>query len=105
MQRQRAEDGGHTLGHVAYPCRAGRVDAEEPGRVLPRRHHQPADFHAVEAMRIALGTLAPGGGSPADDDRRDAERAVVEVQNVRVKAERLQQGSIHGADCARPRQL
>ncbi|MGH3187245.1 MAG: hypothetical protein ACRDOL_08315 [Streptosporangiaceae bacterium] len=56
-------------------------------------------------MRIALGTLAPGGGSPADDDRRDAERAVVEVQNVRVKAERLQQGSIHGADCARPRQL
>ena len=98
LQVQRAENCGRSLGHVAYPGGAGRVDAEEPRRALPRRRHQPADFDAVEAMRIAFGTLAPGGGSPAHDDRRDAERAVVEVENVRVEAEGLEQGSVHGAD-------
>src|ERR1700689_2234667 len=33
-QRGGAEHGGHALGHVAHPRRAGRVDAEEPGRAL-----------------------------------------------------------------------
>jgi hypothetical protein len=56
------------------------------------------DLDAVEAVRIAFGTLAPGGGSPAHDDRGDAERAVVQVENVRVEAEGLQHGRVHGAD-------
>jgi hypothetical protein len=99
VQLERAEDCGDSLGDVAYPRRAGRVDAEESGRALPRRRHQPADLDTIETVRISFGTLAPGGGSPAHDDRCDAERAVVEVENVRVEAEGLQQGSVHGADC------
>ena len=58
----------------------------------------PADLDAVEAVRITFGTLTPNGGSPAHDDRRDAERAVVEVENITVEAESLQQGMIHEAD-------
>jgi len=99
VQLQRAENRGHSLRHVAYPRRPGRVDAKKPGRALPRSRHQPADLDAVKTVRIAFGTLAPGGGSLAHDDRRVAERAVVEVENVRVEAEGLQQGRIHGADC------
>jgi hypothetical protein len=64
----------------------------------PRPRYQPADLHAVEAVRIAFGALAPGSGSPAHDDRCDAECAMVEVENVRVEAEGLQQGRIHEAD-------
>jgi hypothetical protein len=79
VQLQRAENRGHSLRHIAHPPRAGRVDAEEPGRALPRLRYQPADLDAVEAVRIAFGTLAPGGGRPAHNGRRDAERAVVEV--------------------------
>ena len=99
-QLQRAEHRGHALGNVAYPCRAGRVDAEEPGRAFPGRRHQARQIDAVEAVRIALGAVAPGGGGLAHDDRRDTERAVVEVEDVRVEAERLQQGSIHAGDSA-----
>lgn len=98
MQLQRAENCGHSLGNVAYPRGAGRVDAEEPGRALPRRRHEPADLHAVEAVRIAFGALAPGSSGPAHDDRCDAERAMVEVENVRVEAKGLQQGRVRGAD-------
>jgi hypothetical protein len=87
-----------TLLNVAYPRRAGRVDAEEAGRARPRRRHQSADLHAVEAVRIAFGALAPGSSSPAHDDRCDAERAMVEVENVMVEAKGLQLGRIHGAD-------
>src|SRR5580704_5935173 len=89
MQFHRAENCGHSFGNVAYPRRAGRVNAEEPGRALPRRRYQPADLHAVEAVRIEFGALPPGGSSLAYDDRCDAERAVVEVENVRVEAKSL----------------
>ena len=49
-------------------------------------------------MRIAFGALAPSSSSPAYDYRCDAERAMVEVENVRVEAKGLQQGRVHGAD-------
>src|SRR5512135_1265255 len=93
VQLQRSEDRGHSLGHVAYPRRAGRVEAEESGRALPRGRHQAADLDAVEAVRIALGAVPPGGGSLAHDDRRDAERAVVEMEHVRVETEGIGEGS------------
>jgi hypothetical protein len=95
VQLQRPEDGGYSLGHVTYPRRAGRVDAEEPGRALPGRRHQAADLDAVEAVRVAFGAVPPGGGRPAHDDRRDTERAVVEVENVRVETEGIEHGSVH----------
>jgi hypothetical protein len=96
VQLQRAENRGHSLGHVAHPRRAGGVDAKEPGCPFPGRRHQPADLDPVEAVRIAFGALSPGGGRLAHDDRRDTERAVVEVENVGVEAKGLQQGRIHG---------
>ena len=67
--------------------------------MFPGRRHQAGNLDPVEAVRIALGPLAPGGGSLAHDDRRDAEGTVVEVENVRVEAEGIQQDRIHTADC------
>jgi hypothetical protein len=79
--------------------------------VLSRRCYQPSDFDSVEAMRITFRTLAPRGGGLAHDDWRYTECAVVEVENVRIEAEGLQQGSVHRPDSviqgmrARRRQL
>ena len=49
-------------------------------------------------MRVPFGAIAPRGGGPAHGDRGDAERAVVEVQDVGVEAERLEEGRVHKAD-------
>ena len=51
-----------------------------------------------DVLHLNHGAFAPRGGGPAHRGRRDAEGAVVEVQNVRVEAEGLQQGSVHGTD-------
>ena len=95
---ERAEDGGHSLGDVAHPRRTRRVDAEEPGRALARGRYQAGELDAVEPMRVPFGAIAPPGGGPAHEDRGDAERAVVEVQDVGVEAERLEEGRVHQAD-------
>ena len=96
---ERAEDGRYSLGDVAHPRRPARVDAEESGRALARRRDQPRDLDSVEPVRVAFGPIAPRGGGPAHGDRGDAERAVVEVQDVGVEAESLKQGRVHSADC------
>ena len=95
-----AEHRGHTLGHIAYPRRAGRVDAEKPGRAFPCRRDEWRELDPVEAVRIALGAVPPGRGHPAHCDGRDTERAMVEVKDVRVEAKGLQQSSIHPGDSA-----
>ena len=96
---ERAEDGRYALGDVAHPRRPARVEAEESGRALARRRDQPGDLDSVEPVRVALGPIAPRGGGPPHGDRGDAERAVVEVQDVGVEAERLKEGRVHNVDC------
>ena len=94
-KRQRAEHGGYAFGHVAHPRRAGRVDAEERGRALPRRRNQPGNLDAIEPVRIAFRALAPRRGGLPDGDRRDTERTVIEVEDVGIEAEGLQECSVH----------
>jgi len=100
VQLQRAQYRRHTLGHVAHPRRAGRLDAQKPGRALSRRRDQQRELDPVEAVRIALGAVPPGRSHPAHRDRRDTERAMVEVKDPGVKAKGLQQCSIHPGDSA-----
>jgi hypothetical protein len=53
------------------------------------------NLDAIEPVRIAFRALAPRRGSLPDDDRRDTERTVVEVQDVGVQAEGLKESSVH----------
>jgi hypothetical protein len=99
-QLQRAEHRGHTLRHVAHPRRAGRLDAQKPGRARTRRRDQRRELHPVEAVRITLGAVPPGRGHPPHGHRRDTERAMVEVKDSRVEAKGLQHGGIHPGDSA-----
>jgi len=49
-------------------------------------------------VRVALGPLAPGGGGLPHRDRGDAVRAVIQMQHVRVEAERRHEGGVHTAN-------
>jgi hypothetical protein len=46
-------------------------------------------------VRIAFRAFAPRRGGLPDGDRRDAERAVIEVEDVGIEAEGLQECSVH----------
>ena len=54
-------------------------------------------------MRIAFRALAPRRGSPPDDDRRDTERTVIEVEDVGVEAEGIQECGVHEPILPSPR--
>jgi hypothetical protein len=76
------------------------VDAEESCCAFPCRRDQPAELDSVKAVRIAFGQIAPRCGGPAHGNRRDTERAVIEVKDVGVEAEGVEHRRIHEADSA-----
>lgn len=54
--------------------------------MLPRHRDEWREFDTIEAVRIAFGAVPPGCSRPAYRDRRDTERAMVEVKDVWIEA-------------------